>query len=71
MIVEVVYTETYKFTLTAIVDNLEKAYGVTSAEKLLDRIDRIIGKIVVNPYLYQAIPVDTPFRRAVISGSRH
>ena len=67
MISEVVYTETYKITLTAIVENVEKAYGTRSVEKLLDRIDRIVEKIIVNPYLYQAIPIDTPFRRAVIS----
>jgi plasmid stabilization system protein ParE len=67
MISEVVYTETYKITLTAVIDNIEKAYGTRSAEKLLDRIDRIVEKIIINPYLYQAIPVDTPFRRAVIS----
>jgi len=32
MISEVVYTETYKITLTAIVENVEKAYGTRSAE---------------------------------------
>lgn len=67
MISEIVYTETYKITLAAVIDNLEKAYGTRSVEKLLDRIDRIVEKIIINPYLYQAIPVDTPFRRAVIS----
>ncbi|HEY8781851.1 MAG TPA: hypothetical protein VIM16_09570 [Mucilaginibacter sp.] len=67
MISEVVYTETYKITLTALVNNVEKSYGASSAEKLLDRIDGIVEKIVINPYLYQAIPVDTRFRRAVIS----
>ncbi|HEY4325364.1 MAG TPA: hypothetical protein VGN20_15300 [Mucilaginibacter sp.] len=68
MINEVVYTDTYKITLTAVINSVENAYGVASAEKLLDRIDRIVAKIVVNPYLYQAVPVDTRFRRAVISG---
>ena len=32
MIVEVFYTETYKITLTAVVDNVEKAYGVQFAK---------------------------------------
>jgi hypothetical protein len=45
MISGVVYTETYKITLTAVIDNIEKAYGTRSAEKLLDRIDRIVEKI--------------------------
>lgn len=67
MITEIVYTETYKITLTAVINNVENAYGTSSAEKLLDKIDRIVKKISINPYLYQAIPVDTRFRRAVIS----
>ena len=67
MINEVVYTETYKFTLTALINNVEGAYGVSSAEKLLDRIDGIVEKITINPYLFQAIPIDNCFRRAVIS----
>jgi hypothetical protein len=33
MIAEVVYTETYKFTLTALINNVEGAYGTSSAEK--------------------------------------
>jgi len=68
MIKEVVYTETYRITLTALIDGVEKAYGVASAEKLLDRIDQILDKVIVNPFLYQAIPVDTRYRRSVISG---
>jgi hypothetical protein len=67
MISEVVYTDTYKITLIAIVNNVEKSHGALSAEKLLDRIDHIVEKIITNPYLYQATPVDTRFRRAVIS----
>ena len=67
MVIEVVYSETYKITLTAVINNVENAYGTPSAEKLLDRIDRIVEKIIVNPYLYQAIPVDIRYRRAVIS----
>ena len=46
MIAEVVYTETYKFTLTALINNVEGAYGTPSAEKLLNRIDGIVKKIV-------------------------
>ena len=67
MINGVVYTETYKTTLTAVINNVESAYRVSSGEKLLNRIDRIVEKIISNPYLYQAIPVDPRFRRAVIS----
>jgi hypothetical protein len=67
MINEVVYTETYKITLIAVVNSVEKLYGTSSAEKLLDRIDQIVEKVIINPYLFQAIPVDTRFRRAVIS----
>jgi len=67
MIAEIVYTETYKFTLTALINNVEGGYGTPSAEKLLNRIDGIVKKIVINPYLFQAIPMDDRFRRAVIS----
>ncbi len=67
MITEVVYTETYKITLTLLVNNVEMGFGTSSAEKLLDRIDRIVEKIIINPYLYQAIPVHSRYRRAVIS----
>ena len=67
MVNEVVYTETYKITLSTIISYVENHYGNLSALKLLNRIDRIIKKIVINPYLYQVIPVDTMFRRAVIS----
>jgi hypothetical protein len=61
MISEVVYTETYKITLIEVVNSVEKSYGASSAEKLLDRIDRVVEKIIVNPYLYQAIPADIRF----------
>jgi hypothetical protein len=44
MIAEVVYTETYKFTLTALINNVEGAYGTSLAEKLLRRIDGIVKK---------------------------
>ena len=67
MINEVVYTETYKITLIAVINSVEGSYGTSSAEKLLNRIDRIVDKIIINPYLYQAIPIDSQFRRAVIS----
>jgi hypothetical protein len=67
MITEVVYTETYKITLTAVISSVEGSYGAASAEKLLNRIDRIVDKIIINPFLFQAIPVDSRFRRAVIS----
>ena len=67
MISEVVYTETYKITLVATINVVENSYGTPSAEKLLDRIDSIVKKIIINPYLYLAIPVDLRFRRAVIS----
>ena len=67
MITEIVYTETYKITLTLLVNDVENGFGASTAEKLLDKIDRIVEKIVINPYLYQAIPVDTRYRRAVIS----
>ena len=64
---EVVYTDTYKITLIAVINYVENNYGASSAGKLLDRIDRIVKKIIINPNLYQAIPVDTRYRRAVIS----
>jgi hypothetical protein len=64
---EVVYTDTYKITLAAVINNVEKSHGALSAEKLLDRIDGIVQKIIINPYLFQAIPIDTRYRRAVIS----
>ena len=67
MITEVVYTETYRVTLTALIDGVEKSYDRSTADKLLDRIDQIVEKVIVNPYLYQAIPVDERYRRAVIS----
>jgi plasmid stabilization system protein ParE len=67
MITEIVHTETYKITLTLLVNNVEMAFGTSAAEKLLDRIDRIVEKITTNPYLYQAIPIDSRYRRAVIS----
>lgn len=67
MISEVVYTETYKITLTAVITHVENDYGTLVANKLLNRIDRIVEKIIKNPNLYQAIPVDPRFRRAVIS----
>jgi len=67
MIVEIVYTETYKFTLSALINNVEASYGTSISEKLLDRIDDIVKKIALNPYLFQAIPVDSEYRRAVIS----
>jgi hypothetical protein len=67
MITEVVYTETYRITLTALIGGVENAYGIPTAEKLLDRIDQIVEKVIINPYLCQAIPVDTRYRRAVIS----
>jgi hypothetical protein len=67
MINEVVYTDTYKITLAAVINNVESGYGHSSAEKLLNRIDRIVKKIILNPYLYQALPVDIRYRKAVIS----
>ena len=67
MIREVVYTETYKITLAALINQVENGYGVSYAEKLLDRIDGIVEKIIENPQLFQAIPIDTQFRRSVIS----
>jgi len=67
MINEVVYTETYKFTLASLINNVESGYGASAAEKLLDRIDSIIEKIIINPQLFQAVPIDARFRRAVIS----
>jgi hypothetical protein len=67
MISEVVYTETYKITLIAVINNVENAYGALVADKLLNRIDRIVEKIIKSPILYQAIAVDPRFRRAVIS----
>jgi len=67
MINEIIYTDTYKITLIALTDRVEKSHGTSSVEKLLDRIDSIVEKIVINPYLFQAIPIDTRYRRAVIS----
>jgi len=67
MLSEIVYTETYKFTLAALIKNVESFYGHAFAEKLLDRIDLIVEKIVVNPFMFQAIPIDPKFRRVVIS----
>ena len=67
MIAEVVYTETYKFTLITLINNVESAYGTSSTEYLLHWIDRMVKQIVLDPWLFQAIPVDDRFRRAVIS----
>jgi hypothetical protein len=67
MVTEVVYTETYRITLTALIESVENTYGIPTADKLLDRIDQIVEKVIVNPHLYQAIPVDARYRRAVIS----
>jgi hypothetical protein len=67
MVTEVVYTETYKITLALLINNVELAFGTSTAEKLLDRIDGIVKKIITNPNLYQAIPLDTRYRRAIIS----
>ena len=67
MVAEVVYTEPYKFTLATLIHNIESGYGTSSAEKLLDRVDSIVEKIVINPYLFQAISIDNMVRRAVIS----
>ena len=54
-------------TLTALIENVENAYGEALAIKLLNRLDGIVKKIVKNPYLYQATSIDNRFRRAVIS----
>ena len=67
MIKEVIYTETYKFTLITLINNVESAYGTSSTEYLLHWIDRMVKQIVLDPWLFQAIPVDDRFRRAVIS----
>ncbi len=50
-----------------LIANVEGAYGSSVTEKLLHRIDDIVNKIVSNPYMFQAIPIDSQFRRAVIS----
>ncbi|MDB5030056.1 hypothetical protein [Mucilaginibacter sp.] len=44
MTAEVVYTDTYKITLIAVINYVENNYGASSAGKLLDRIDRIVKK---------------------------
>lgn len=67
MISEIVYTETYKITLAELVKNLEAGYGLSVVDRFFDRIDDIVQKIKKSPYLFQAIPVDTRFRRVVIS----
>ncbi len=61
MINVVVYTETYKTTLKAVFDILTYFHGASVADKFLDRVDRIVKKICLNPYLYQAIPIDQRF----------
>jgi hypothetical protein len=64
---DVVYTETYSLTLIAVLESVKQQYGSSPAEKLLDRIDGIVVKIIHNPYLFKAIPFDNRYRRAVIS----
>jgi hypothetical protein len=57
MMKEVVYTETYKITLSAVIDGIEQSYGTATAAKLLNRIDGVVNKIVINPFIFQAIPL--------------
>lgn len=62
MIGEVVYTEACKFTLTALITGVENSYGTPFAEKLLNRNDGIVKKII------KTLISIRPFRLIITTG---
>lgn len=61
------YTETYKQTLRATIDIIESGWGDRYVNRFIKKLDDIVEKISISPYLFQAIPTDSRFRRCVIS----
>jgi len=67
MIKKIEYTDTYKETLSAIVEIIENDWGDKYVNRFLNQLDRVVAKIKTYPYLFQALPINQNYRRCVIS----
>jgi len=61
------YTETYKETLSAVVSIIERDWGDRYVDRFLNQLDDVVEKIQTYPYLFQAIPINSRYKRCVIS----
>lgn len=64
---KVAYTKTYKETLSATVSIIERNWGDRYVNRFLDQLDDLVEKILMYPYLFQALPLNPKYRKCVIS----